>query len=150
MARLNFQVGTEGEVSCVAATLKTVLLVIAPTNQRVAVTGWHISFDGATSGNQPIRVQLQRLTSNGTTTSVTPRKQDDDIATAIQSTAGKNASAEPTKGDILKNIEVHPQNGYEEHRPFDRPYIIGGGDRIGIVVTAPDTVNCEAWLDCEE
>ena len=150
MAKTNFQMSTEGEVALSAATEKTVLYTKAPANHRVAVHGWHVSFDGSTSGNEPVVIKLVRMSTDGTVTSVTPRKLDDDNGQAIQSTGGKNATVEPTLGDILKIIEVHPQSGYEEHRPFDRPYMIGGGDRLGIAITAPDAVNCQAWMDCEE
>jgi hypothetical protein len=149
MAKLNFTIGTEGEVALVAATAKTVLYVKSGATHQTAIHGVHVSFDGAVSGNQPIVVLLRRMTTDGTVTSVTARQlNDQDIAP--QASGGKNATAEPTQSTILKAIEVHPQSGYEEHRPFDRPYLVGPGDRVGLEITAPDAVNCQAWFDCEE
>lgn len=141
---------TTGGVALVAATAKTVLSVFAPTNQRVAVSGVHISFDGVLGTGVPVLVEVARTTTAGTNTAVTPRKNDDDIATAVQSTGGENYTVEPTYGDILKEINVHPQSGYEVHIPFGREYIVGGGDRLSIRCTAAAGVNCSADLDCEE
>jgi hypothetical protein len=150
MAKLNFQIATTGGVALAAATAKTVLQLNAPTNQRVAVSGIHVSFDGVSGTAVPVLVEVARVTTAGTNTSVTPRKTDDDVATAIQSTAGENATAEPTYGDILKEIHVHPQSGYEVHIPFGKEIVIGGGDRLAIRCTAPAVVNVAAWMECEE
>ena len=150
MARLMFALGTEGEVALVAATAKTVLQVVAPANQRVLVKNFHISFDGVSATAEPVVVQLRRQTTAGTMSAATPRKKDDDIATAIQSTGLKNATVEPTDGDILKEIEVHPQAGYESEKELMQEWIIGGGDRIAIKATAPAAVNCVASMECEE
>lgn len=149
MAKLNFTIGTEGEVALVGTTEKSVLYVKSGATHQTAIFGVHVSFDGAVSGNEPVLIKLVRMTTDGTVTSVTARVlNDQDIAP--QASGGKNATAEPTLGTILKVIEVHPQSGYEEHRPFDRPYLVGPGDRVGLAITAPDAVNCVAWLDCEE
>jgi hypothetical protein len=149
MSKLNFTIGTEGEVALVAATEKTVLYAKSGATHQTAVFGVHVSFDGAVSGNEPIIIKLVRITTDGTVTSVTARLLNDQDITP-QASGGKNATVEPTLTTIIKTIEVHPQSGYEEHRPFDRPYLIGPGDRLGLAITAPDNVNCVAWLDCEE
>lgn len=150
MAKLGFQVTTTGGVALSAATAKTVLSVFAPANQRVAVSGIHVSFDGVAGTGVPVDVEVARTTTAGTNTSVTPRKTDDDIATAVQSTAAEDYSVEPTYGDILKEIHVHPQSGYEVHIPFGKEIIVGGGDRLSIRCTAAAVVNVNAWMDCEE
>jgi hypothetical protein len=150
MARVNLTISTEGEVALVAATEKTVLKIDAPTNQKIAVHGWGVYFDGTSSSAEPVNIKLVRLTTAGTFTSVTPRKVDTDDGITTQTSAGKNATVQPTLGDILKHIEVHPQSGYEEHRPFGREYIVPGAGRLGIAITAPAGVNCQAWMDIEE
>jgi hypothetical protein len=149
MAALNFSLVT-AEVALAAATAKTVVQVTAPTNQRVKLKGWSVSFDGTSATAAPVVCRLLRQTTAGTMTSLTPRKGDDDIATAIQSTGQHTATAEPTAGDILDTKEVHPQGGYSEKFGLGDEIIIGGGDRIGIECTAPATVNVVGSLHCEE
>jgi hypothetical protein len=151
MSAFAFKVGSEGEIALSAATIKSVLHVTAPTNHRVKLLGWGIFFDGTSPTAEPVRVQLQRTSADGTFTSATPRKSDDSIAETIQSTAGKNASAEPaTPGDILEVKEIHPQSGYEVFYPFGQEVVVGGGDRLCIRATAPASVNCEVYAYCEE
>jgi hypothetical protein len=152
MAKSNFQVSTTGLVALVAATAKTVLSVFAPTNQRVAVSGIHVSFDGVAGTGVPVQVEIARTTTAGTNTAVNPRGNDPDViaGTAIQSTAGENYTVEPTYGDILKEINVHPQSGYEVHIPFGREIIVDGGGRLSIRCTAAAGVNVAADMDCEE
>lgn len=150
MASLGFTVNTAAEVALSAATAKSVLRVKAPSSQRVKVKAFGIYFDGTSATAEPVTVQLVRQTTDGTFTSATPRKIDDSIADSINATAGYNASVEPTDGDILKEVEVHPQRGYEWHAPLGMEPIIGGGDRLAIKANAPAGVNCHAWMLCEE
>lgn len=151
MAGQKFVVSTEGEVALAAATLKSVLHVTAPTNIPVKIAGYSIFFDGISPTGEPVRVQLQRVSADGTFTAVTPKKEDAGRDETIQSTAGKNATAEPvTPGDIMRADEVHPQLGKEVYFPFEREIMVSGGARIAIRATAPGAVNCEANLFCEE
>lgn len=149
MAGVFFNVSTEGEVACVAATAKTVIRVTAPANQAVKVLGYGIYFDGVTAAAEPVQVRLRKSTTAGTSTAVTPRRVSGPSVT-IQSTSGKNFSAEGTDGDIIHPIEVHPTSGYEKMFPMGQEVVLGGAERLGLKVTAPANVNCEAILFCEE
>lgn len=148
MARNRFTVGSEGEIALVAATAKTVLQVIAPANQMLDLKAFGVAFDATSGAAEPVRVQLLRQTTAGTVTAVTPRKTRVG-GPGVQATAGKNATVEPTDGDILREYEVHPQTGYE--RAFEPGEIeIDGGGRLALKITAPAAVNCIAWMDVEE
>lgn len=149
MSRLNFIVDTEGEIALTAATAKTVLQVVAPSNHKVIVKRWGVFFDGTSPTAEPVQVRLLRQTTAGTMSSATPRKLGTDSET-IQSTAQKTATVEPTAGDVLMPIEVHPQQGYAEILPYGDEYEIAGGGRIGIECTAPAGVNVRAYMACEE
>ncbi len=138
------------EIALSAATAKTVCQLRAPTNQRVKILAWGIYFDGISNSAEPVQVRLLRQTTNGTMTTLNPVKVDDSISDSLQTSGGHTATAEPTAGDLLKRIEVHPQSGYEEQCPFGQEYIVGAGDRVGIECTAPATVNCVAWIRFEE
>lgn len=151
MACQKFVASTEGEVALVAATIKSVLHVRAATNQAIKIRGWSIFFDGTVPTAEPVRVQLQRTSADGTFSAVTPKKEDASRNETIQSTSGKNATAEPaTPGDIMRAKEVHPQLGYEVYFPLGQEVVVTGGEQICIRATAPANVNCEANLYCEE
>lgn len=148
MARINVAVTTEGEIALVAATAKTVLQVVAPTNQRLALKSFSVTFDGVSATGEPVQVDLVRQTSAGTMTSATPVREGVGSET-LQTTAQKNASAEPTTTDVLRRYEVHPQGGYE--RVFgDDELLIAGGGRLGLRCTAPANVNCVGHMTVEE
>lgn len=149
MAAFQFSAVT-AEIALTAATAKTVLQVVAPTNHRVKVLSWGVYFDGVSSAAEPVQVRLLRQTTAGTMTSLTLVKRDNSLSETIQSTAQHTATAEPTAGDVLEGKEVHAQGGYEKIFPFGQEIIIGGGGRLGIECTAPAGVNVRAELICEE
>ncbi len=132
---------SEAEVALVAATAKTVLQLIAPTNQRLTVKGFSVTFDGTTSTNEAVICELLRQTTAGTMTAQTPKMLCAGSET-LQATGGRNASAEPTAGDILKPYNIHPQSGLIIMFPPDQVMTIPGGGRLGMRLTAPDAVNC--------
>lgn len=141
---------TEGtEVALSAATAKTVLRVTAATNRPIRVLGWGIYFDGTTPAAEPVQVLGRKSTTAGTGTAVTPRKRNETLGT-IQTTSTKNFTAEPTGGDILDPVQVHPTSGYEVLYPVGQEHIISGGLRFGLEVTAPAAVNCTAKIIFEE
>ena len=110
-------------------------------------------FDGVSVTAEPVQVRLLRQTTaiGGTPTVITPAKMDDSIAETVLTTAAASAGgAEPTAGDVLDVVEVHPQNGYEVIFPPGQEVIIGGGDRLGIECTAPAAVNVRAKIIAEE
>lgn len=129
---------------------KTLIQIVAAANHRVKVLGFHVSFDGTSSTAAPIAVRLLRQTTAGTMTSLTPVKWDDSIADSLLTTAQHTATAEPTSGDVLLSANVHPQSGYEVLFPFGQEPIVGGGDRVGLEVTAGADVNAFAWIRFEE
>jgi hypothetical protein len=141
---------TEGEIALVAATAKTILQLVAPANHRLKIIGWGVFFDGTNPNAEPVQVRLLRQTTAGTATAVTPKKNDNSISETIQSAGQKNATAEPTAGDVLKALEVHPQGGYEEQLPFGLEYIMGGSGRLGIECNAPAGVNVRGFIRFEE
>ena len=142
---------TTAEIALTAATAKTVLQLVAAANHRVKLQAWGVYFDGTSSSAEPVQVELKRQTTAGTMSALTPTKADDSIADTLLTTAQHTATgAEPTAGDLLKRVEVHPQGGYEEQCPYGQEYIMGGGDRLGIVCTAPAGVNVVAWTRFEE
>lgn len=151
MAGLNFTVSTEGAVTVSASTPKTLLQVIAPTNQRVKVKRVSVSFNGTSASDPAILVQLLRQTTAGTMTAATPRKDDAGDDETIQTTAQHTATAEPTASDIIWESYVPAVGGAVVD--FPEPKTIKGGTRLGLKVSpgaTPATVSASATIDCEE
>lgn len=142
---------TTGAVSLSAATAKTVLQLIAPTNQRGKLLRLHYSFNGISPSAEPalIRVLRQTTAIGGTPTSVTPKRTGAGSET-IQFTAAVSAGgAEPTAGDVLDEGYLHTQTGLIEYAPLGLEIAILGGTRLGVEITSPSAVSVRvaAWWD---
>ncbi len=154
MADLRFA-ATTADVALVAATAKTVLQVQAPSGRRVRILGWSVSFDGQLVTAEPATVNLIRQAGAGTMTAYT----SSDIATlnqvaeVVQSTVRHSATAEPAAASgqaVIDSALVHTQSGYEVKFPIGQEPIIPGAGYVGLVITAPQSVNVRAKLICEE
>ncbi len=149
MARVRCSVTTEGEIALAAATAKTILQLAAPANQKVALRGFSVSFDGILGTAEPVQVEILRQTDAGTMSAAT-EVVDIPQTEAIQTVALKTATVEPTPGDILRRYDIHPQTGFERSFAFDEEIIIGGGGRLGLRCTAPAIVNVTGFMSWEE
>ena len=147
MAGLPFRITAEG-VSLSAATTKTVISVTAAANNPLRLVRWGITFKGTSTTAAPGRVRLKRMTTAGTSTSVTPVKTDDRISGTLQATAFKDFSAEGTLGDVLEPVNVHPQTGYVSG-VYDS-VAVAGSSRLGLDCNFADAVTCDAWMEFEE
>ena len=142
-----------GEVALSAATAKTVLQVIAATNHRIKVKRWKVTLDGIAPTDPAVVVTLMRQTTaiGGSPTTITGKKMEPAAAETVQTTAAASAGgSEPTSSDILDQVDVHPQGGYEDVRDHGEEYIVAGGARLGWVLTAPNAVNALVVAEIEE
>lgn len=126
-------------------SLKTILQIVAASNHRVVVPIITVSFEGVTATDAPIDVQIMRQSTAGTMTSLTLTKDNDSDDETIQTTAQHTATVEPTAGDVLARKLVHPQG-----RADFGPFVVKGGGKLGVVVTAAVSVDCIVSAMIEE
>lgn len=151
MAGLRCALTTEGEIALTAATAKTILQVVAAANHRVSLCGFSVSFDGVTAANEPVNVELLVQSTAGTMSAATPVRDGDPGSETLQTTAQKNATVEPTAGNILRRWLFHPQGGgMERSFGYDERITIPGGTRLGLRCTAPQAVNVVGHMLFEE
>jgi len=150
MARSFFTAANTAAQTLVAATAKTALQINAPANQRVAVQQITVSFDGTVNTNTPVKVQVYRQTSAGTNSAGSIKAKDNDIATAIQSTAKDTFTVEPSYGDQHWACFIHPQTGVIYPLPIPGEIILAGGGRLGVVCTAAQAVDVLVTIEGEE
>jgi hypothetical protein len=148
MAGVRFKAVT-GQIST-GTSAKTLMQIVAASNHALLIDEISISFDGTSNTATPIKVDVLRQTTAGTMSSLTPVKDPDDSDETLQVTAQHTATAEPTAGDVLLSEHIHPQQGYTWQAPFGRSIKVGGGDRLGIRVTAGASVNALARVAGEE
>lgn len=141
-------VAQTAEVST-GTSAKTILQVVAPAAQRLTVRRAGISFDGVAADAAPILVRLLRQSTAGTMSALTPVALSPAGAT-VRAAAQHTASAEPTAGDVLLAVNVHPQAGYHEILPADFTIEVAESGRVGLEVTAGASVNALAHIGWEE
>lgn len=138
-----------GEITT-GTSVKTLLQIIAPTNQRLLVKEASVSFKGIVSTGTPAKVDILRQTTAGTMTSLTPVKWNSADDETLQITAQHTSTSEPTAGDVLWSEEVHPQTGYTWQAPFGMEFVVPGGTRLGLRVTTAETTSAIARMIVEE
>jgi len=134
-------------------TRKTLLQILAATNQRVLVKEISISFDGVSNVAAPILVEIVRQSTTGSGGDVlTMKKMDPDYSETVQTTALSDidGTTAPTESDEVQGESVHPQGGYSWQAPFGQEIVVPGGARLGVIVTAAAAVNAKVRLVAEE
>lgn len=129
---------------------KTLMQIVAATNQRVIVHEWGISFQGVSNTADPIQVDLILQTDAGTSSALTPVKANQGDNETLQTTARHTATVEPAGTTIFQSYFVHPQTGRDWMAPVRAPRPVQGGTRLGIRVTAAADVGAIAYAHCEE
>lgn len=145
MGRAIYRAPVGASVALVAATPKTVLGVIAPAQFGIDARALKISFDGVTSTDAPVLVELVVYTADGTGTAGTiAQSSGRSITTGF--TSKYNYTVEPTGGTVLERYRVTPIGG---------TVLLDLGDDIdtnvstvlGVRCTAPTSaVNVDATL----
>jgi hypothetical protein len=141
---------TTVDVALSAGVAKTVLQIAAPATRRGKVKEVGISFDGTNSAADPVEVVLMRQSTAGTMTSQTPTPRQDGDPAALFS-GSRNASAEPTPGNVIGRWLVSPAGGLFviQYPQGDEPEIAASG-RVGLVCNSPAAVNCQAYIVHQE
>ena len=131
---------------------KTVLQILAGSNQRVKLREVSISFKGTSGSQAPILVQVLRQTSAGAGGDAqTPLRMNESDDVTLRTTALVNIDgSEPTGTDELLSEEVHPQGGYSWQAPWGGEIIIKSSNRVGVAVTAGASTTCVARFIFEE
>ena len=133
----------EPEVIASAAT-ETLVQVVTGATAKARIKEWGVSFDGVDATKTPIRVDLLRQTTAGTSAALTLVKNDPDDVAALAS-ALQDFSAEPTPGDILWTEYVTPAGGFDRVQlPLGEEIVMQESERIGLRVVVPTGSNCNA------
>jgi hypothetical protein len=145
---------TVGPVALTGGTAQTLLQIVAPTNQRLKVLAYEISFDGTNSANTPATVKVERQTGGTfTNTTVAPKKTNDPTGTGetLQANSKTTCTVEPTDSDVL-HIFSEPVFGGLLIFPMapGQEDLVPGGTLLGVKVNAAQSVNCTVTVRYEE
>ena len=151
MAGLNFNANS-GSVSLAAGVPKTIVQIVAPTQQWVRVDGFSLSVKGTNPNHTPIVVELVQQSSAGTSSPVTLVKTAPGISETLRSSALGTFTAEPTGDTVVLTEFVQVAGGGVLYPfPLKRPLYIQGSGRLGMRCTATDaTTVVSGRLEAEE
>ena len=148
-----YTVNTSAAQALAAATAETVVNWISGANSLSRCVEMSVSFDGITSSDIPVLVELGKCTqaTAGTSTSHTIVQRGGPTRTA-QGTAARLYSVEPTVITVLKEWFVRADGGlfvlqFPLGREFEQTTTADG---LLIRCTAPAVVNVRAYLEIEE
>ncbi len=131
------------EAVATAAT-ETLVQIVTGSTRQVKVKEWGVSFDGTSATATPIRVDLLRQTTAGTSSALTII-ENDPTGPAPISTALQDFSAEPTAGDVLWSQYLTPAGGFDRVQlPLGEEIVVDVSTRIGLRVVVPSGSNCNA------
>ena len=136
------------------ANTLTVMQLVAPTNQRLRILGYEVSFDGTNSANAPAVVVVERQTGGTfTNSSVAPKKVNEPggVSETLQANTKNTATVAPTSGDTLHQFNLPVFGGTLVYPlPPGQEDMVPGGGIIGVKVTTTAQVNCNGGIRYEE
>jgi hypothetical protein len=132
MARFSFT-----DVVAVSTSTKTLLQLLAATNHTVKIQRIMISGNSNDPTETPVRFDVLRQTSAGTSSAAAGSKLDSGGDT-LDVTAVKTVTSEPSdSGDVILSRHVHPISGAEIVFPPGREIVIKAAERVGVRVVTP-------------
>lgn len=135
-------------------TAQTVIQIVAPTNQRLKITGSKVSFNGTNSANTPATVQWVYQTGGTfTNTAVAPVKTNDanGVGETLQASSKNTATAEPTVTYTADSFFEPVFGGFIGWQQTPgQELIVPGGSLLGLKINAPQSVNVAVSIDYEE
>ena len=133
-------------------SIKTLIQLLSATNQCTKVGEASVSFNGTSNTNPPIYCEMVKQTSAGTFSNTTTLvKEDASRAETIQNTGKDTATIEPTDSGAVTLAEyVHPQTGFLWQAPYAQEQFIIGAGRLGLRVTAGNSVSAGVRMVAEE
>ncbi len=149
MARLE-GAGRINSQAMVAATVQTLIQLLAVANHRVALLGYGIGGEGTSNTEVPGVIDILRQSTAGTASALTLVKLQETISETLLTTGQEDVTVEPTPGDILRTHTVHPQAALDIRDAFSREIIMGGAGRLAMRAEYTQAQTVDAYMDFEE
>lgn len=122
-------------VTCSITGALTLIQIVAPTNQKVAIEKISISGQSNLNTDTPVTLEILEQTTAGTATNTTvaPVKVNVLDTETVQTNTQNAFTVEPTAGLIHHARNIHPQGSYEfNFMALGREFTLGGGKKLAI------------------
>jgi hypothetical protein len=138
------------QISLTSGTTYNVFCGTAPSNQRIAITGFGF-FGTLNAAGTPGLLQFCDATSGGSGgTTLTPRPLEPECTETFQSTWLSLPSTAPTSIVGKDSREVNPQMGLTEYFPMGDEWMLKGGGFFVLQFVCQATGNYSGWLRINE
>lgn len=157
MAKAGYTVRTTSAVSLSAATAKTALMVISPSQFGIDLKKFRIGFNGVTASEVPVFWEIVRSTNASNSTPGTNNTSE--TSNIVQAygrsittgfTAFSASTSEPTVLTVLESGYLTPVGGLLVYDfPLGDTYEADVSSGLGIRLTAPATVSARCAMTVE-
>jgi len=155
MAKAGYSVSTSVDVALVATTAKTVLAILAPAQFGVDLRGVEVAFDGVTTTDKPVLVEIGLCTfatnntpgtNNTNETANITQIYGRSVVTGFTAFSNTTAAFEPTVITPVKILRLTPNGGtYDYDWPLGETYDSAVSNGFVLRCTAPTSaVNVRA------
>lgn len=137
MAKLLCYASVEGVFTALATTAgwKTLLQVLAPTDQRIEINSYGLYPKGTVNSDPAVKLRLVKQSDAGAGgTAVTVGKRTPGASETPRTSVLRGPfTTEPTVTGVAVDLKnVHPQQGFEEPELVPGQWIIAGGERVAL------------------
>ncbi len=133
-----------------AATVETIIQLLAVANHRVALLGYGMGGAGISNTEEPGIVDILRQSDAGTASALTLVKLQATLTETLLTTGQDTFTVEPASGDVLRTHTLHPQAAFDIRDAFSREIIIGTAGRLAIRALFAQAQTLDAYMDFEE
>ena len=138
-------------VALTAATAKSMLELATPATDRVKIVEWWYEFDGTTSTNTPVKIEIGRFSAAVTTaTAFTPEKFDPAMGTSAVTAKHSTSTEGAGTADDIIHRRCPPTSGYHYVAPLGREFTMALSTFWRMRVTAAQAVNITCGVIWEE
>jgi hypothetical protein len=158
MAKAGYAVETSAAVALSAATVKTALFVLAPAQFGMDLRSVAVSFDGVTTTDKPVLIEVTSLTGATNSTPGTANTNEnaniDQLygrAVVAGFVAGSACTSEPTVQSCVKQWLLTPNGGtFDYDWPLGETLDSDVSKGFAVRLTAPTSaVNARCWMRFE-
>ena len=149
MARV-FAVAAAAQQPFAAATIETLIHLLAAVNHRFVVTRYGVGSEGVSNTDQPALMELLRQTTAPTGDVLTLVHKRGAHPDTIETTGVDVITVEPTAGDILRTHTLHPQANIDLADNFTEEHEVEPTGRIGLRLTFVKAQTVSGYIDIEE
>lgn len=145
-----FAVARTSQQAYAAATIESLMQLLAATNHRFAIKRYGVGSEGVVNTDQPAIMEVLRNSTAATGAALTLVHKKESHPDTIETTALDAITVEGAAGDILRAHTLHPQANFDLADSFSEEEEVAPAGRANIRLTFPQAQTVSGYIDIEE